>query len=140
MRVHYIRASVFDTDYLQSVFRGNPKVDHTIGAFLDDNSESVGTGYERINCDSSTVVTYAMADKFDPDCDLSKDRKALLYSGVAEGFLGFIFDQAFVESKRETEAALLGIRFRNRIRVVIFRPGICIQFYSLHLKDIYIVL
>lgn len=44
------------------MFRGNPNVDHTVGVFLDDNSESVGTAYERINCDSSAVVTYAMAD------------------------------------------------------------------------------
>ncbi|KAL9553075.1 hypothetical protein MBANPS3_003477 [Mucor bainieri] len=123
-RVHYVRGSVFDAVCLSSVLRGNPNVVHTVGAFLDDNSESVDTAYERINCDSSIVVACAMADKFDVNNDLPHQRRALVYFSVAAGFPGFIFDQDFVNSKREAEAALLGIEFKNRIRVVVFRPAI----------------
>ncbi|CAO3642740.1 unnamed protein product [Mucor fragilis] len=123
-RVHYVRGSVFDADCLSSVLRGNPNVVHTVGAFLDDNSETADTAYERINCDSSIVVACAMANTFDANNDLPHQRRALVYFSVAAGFPGFVFDQNFVDSKREAEAALLGIEFRNRIRVVIFRPGI----------------
>ncbi|CAO0794693.1 unnamed protein product [Mucor circinelloides] len=129
-RVHYVRGSVFDTDCLNSVLRGNPNVVHTVGAFLDDNNESAGTLYEHINCDSSIVVACAMADKFDVNNDLSHQRRALVYFSVAEGFPDFIFDQDFVNSKREAEAALLGIEFRNRVRVVIFRPGLIYSFHQ----------
>ncbi|KAG1060119.1 hypothetical protein G6F42_028079 [Rhizopus arrhizus] len=97
-RVHYVRGSVFDTDCLNSVLRGNPNVVHTVGAFLDDNNESAGTLYEHINCDSSIVVACAMADKFDVNNDLSHQRRALVYFSVAEGFPDFIFDQDFSTS------------------------------------------
>ncbi|KAF1803626.1 hypothetical protein FB192DRAFT_1081341 [Mucor lusitanicus] len=129
-RVHYVRGSVFDADCLSSVLRGNPNVVHTVGAFLDDNSDSADTAYERINCDSSIVVACGMAEKFDVNSDLPHQRKALVYFSVAAGFPGFIFDPDFVHSKREAEAALLGIEFRNRIRVVIFRPGLIYSFHQ----------
>jgi hypothetical protein len=132
--MHYVRGSVFDADYLQSVFRGNPNIVHTIGAFLDDRSKSVGTVYEHINCNPSIVVACAMADKFDSNYNLSEDQKALLYFSVAKGFPEFIFDQTLVKSKRKAKAALLGVEFGNKLRVDIFRTSICIQFYSLYFK------
>ncbi|GAN06389.1 hypothetical protein MAM1_0121c05871 [Mucor ambiguus] len=123
-QVHYVRGSVFDAGCLSSVLRGNPNVVHTAGALLDDNSEFADTAYERTHCDSSIFVASAMADRFDVSKDPPHQRKALVYFSVAAGFPSFIFDQEFVNSKREAEAALLGIEFRNRIRVVILRPGI----------------
>ncbi|KAK4518165.1 uncharacterized protein ATC70_001516 [Mucor velutinosus] len=91
-RIHYVRGSVFDVACLSSVLRGSSNVIHTVGAFLDDNSESADTAYERINCDSSIVVACAMADKFDVSNDLPHQRKALVYFSVAAEFPGFIFD------------------------------------------------
>ncbi|CEP15059.1 hypothetical protein [Parasitella parasitica] len=112
-RVHYVRGSVIDATCLQSVLRGNPNVVHTIGVFPDDNSESFDVNNQHSHCDSSITVACTMAGKFDPNKNARKDRRAL----------------AFVTSKREAEAALLGIEFRNRIRIVIFRPGVIYSFH-----------
>jgi nucleoside-diphosphate-sugar epimerase len=102
--IHYVRGNVYDELSLQSVLRSNPHIVHTVN---DDYDES------------AILVANALANK----SEINKERRSFIFFSVAVGFPSLIFNTSFVESKRQAESALLGIKLKNQIRVVVFRPG-----------------
>lgn len=117
--VSFVQGNALEPQSLKIPFELNPNVVHTVGTLFEQSKYGDNGTYDRLNRDAAINVAETMASKYD-----GKQRRCFIYFSAAnappENFLG----RRYLEAKREAEQLLLGnAEFKEKIRVVVFRPG-----------------
>ncbi|KAI8378876.1 hypothetical protein EDC96DRAFT_493502 [Choanephora cucurbitarum] len=127
--VTFVQGDALDPPSLKVPFETNPNVIHTVGTLIDQSKKHGPNGtYDRMNRDAVLSVADTMLSKYD-----HINRRCLIYFSAANAPPSFLLNERYILSKREAEQALLGPKYKDKIRVVVFRPGLI---YSYHRRQI----
>ncbi|KAI8074249.1 uncharacterized protein B0P05DRAFT_547858 [Gilbertella persicaria] len=127
--ITFIQGDALDPASLQVPFETNPNVVHTVGTLLDQSKKHGANGtYDRLNRDAAITVADTMLSKYD-----HIHRRCLVYFSAANAPPSFLLNERYILAKREAEQALLGPKYKDKIRVVVFRPGLI---YSYHRRQL----
>ncbi|CAM0136956.1 hypothetical protein VKS41_007553 [Umbelopsis sp. WA50703] len=118
-KVSHVQGNALYPSPFSDTIRAASAVVSTVGTIKDEKNNEDGS-YERLNRDAVVSVAREMV-KTQPD-DL--DKRCLVYFSAANAPPGFLLDPRYINSKREAEETLLSKEFQDKLRVVIFRPGI----------------
>ncbi|KAI9481226.1 MAG: hypothetical protein EXX96DRAFT_207631 [Benjaminiella poitrasii] len=127
----FIQGNALEADSLNPIVAGkNPDVVHTVGTLLDQSGQYGSNGtYDRLNRDAAIVAAQTLAaQKHDQD-----RRRCFLYFSAATAPPSFLLNERYIQAKREAEEALLSLDLKDKLRVVVFRPGLI---YSYHRRQL----
>jgi uncharacterized protein YbjT (DUF2867 family) len=123
--VTFVQGNALDPQSLQGPLETNPNVVHTVGTLLDQSKKYGADGtYDRLNRDAAISVADAMAEKYN-----GIHRRCLVYFSASKAPPSFMLNERYLQAKREAEEALLGSKYEDKLRVVVFRPGIHTSIY-----------
>ncbi|KAI8388020.1 uncharacterized protein BYT42DRAFT_558661 [Radiomyces spectabilis] len=126
--LQYVKGNCLNQQDLKNALQTNLSVVHTVGTLIEQSKKGIEGSYERLNRDAAISVARAMAEQYD-----GKKRQCLVYFSAAKAPPSWLLDERYMRMKREAEAALMGQEFKNKIRVVVFRPGLM---YSYHRRQL----
>ncbi|KAG2180318.1 hypothetical protein INT44_003320 [Umbelopsis vinacea] len=116
--VSHVQGNALHPSPFSDVIRSADAVVSTVGVIKESKDED-GT-FERLNRDAVLSVAREMVKTQPPNLD----RRCLVYFSAANAPPGFLLDPRYINTKREAEEALLSNEFKDKLRVVIVRPGI----------------
>lgn len=125
--VNFVQGNALDPQSLQVPLESNPNVVHTVGTLLDQSKKyGVDGSYDKVNRDAAISVADAMAEKYD-----GSHRRCMVYFSASKAPPSFMLNERYLQTKREAEEALLGSKYKDKLRVVVFRPGMNFSIYYL---------
>lgn len=117
--VSFVQGDALDPKSLQASFDTNPNVVHTVGTLIEQRKYGDNGTYDRLNRDAAINVAETMASKYD-----GINRRCFIYFSAGNAPPKYLLNERYIQAKREAEQLLLGNKdFRERIRVVVLRPG-----------------
>lgn len=116
--VTYVKGDALNASTLESSFETNPNVVHTVGTLIEFKKYGKDGTYDRLNRDAAVVVAETMAKKYD-----HVKRRCLVYFSAAHFPPSYLLDERYGLTKREAEQILMSDKFKDKIRVVVMRPG-----------------
>jgi nucleoside-diphosphate-sugar epimerase len=117
--VTFVQGNALDPQSLKGPLESNPNVVHTVGTLLDQSKKYGADGsYDRLNRDAAISVADAMAEKYD-----GIHRRCMVYFSASKAPPSFMLNERYLQAKREAEQALLGQKYKDKLRVVVLRPG-----------------
>lgn len=116
--VTYVKGDALVPSTLEPSFETNPNVVHTVGTLIEFKKYGKDGTYDRLNRDAAINVAETMATKYD-----HIKRRCLVYFSAAHPPPSFLIDERYGQMKREAEQVLMSDRFKDKIRVVVLRPG-----------------
>ncbi|KAI8994944.1 hypothetical protein BDB01DRAFT_774701 [Pilobolus umbonatus] len=114
--ISYMKGDALKKDSLGTAFDDNPDVVSAVGILIDHSED--GKGYQRMNRDTAVNMADMMVSKYDGD------RRCLVYFSIANTPPPMLISDQYLQSKREAENVLLSDKYKDKVRVVIMRPGI----------------
>jgi hypothetical protein len=117
--VNHVQGNALYPSPFSDVIRSADAVVSTVGIIKENKDHDADETFERLNRDAVVSVAREMV-KTQP-ADLT--RRCLVYFSAANAPPGFLLDPRYINTKREAEDALLSEEFKDKLRVVIFRPG-----------------
>lgn len=116
--VSFVKGDALKPSTLTESFKENPNVVHTVGTIMEQSKYGDDGTYDRLNRDAAISVADTMASKYD-----GIHRRCFIYFSAANAPPKYLLNERYIQAKREAEQALLGDKYKDKIRVVVLRPG-----------------